>query len=190
MPAASGRIRGGADRLHPPIGRPGPDQEPAAGAAEAPLWDRLARDNRLIDETGLGSSVRVLRPHDTVVARWRRVIAHAYAPEHIFARFTHQIDATCRHRIGTPARGELTSLTCAAAGTWAAISSGISESDPVTVGRSGALRRSQIEAVFDMGFVCCHLIRFTRDALAGRHTASFYDAKTRGTEAVPTQERA
>jgi hypothetical protein len=42
-----------------------------------------------------------------------------------------------------------------------------------------ALRRGQIEAIFNMGFVCHHLIRFTREALNGEHTASFYDAKAR-----------
>jgi hypothetical protein len=40
-----------------------------------------------------------------------------------------------------------------------------------------ALKRGQIEAVFNMGFVAHHLIRFTREALRGEHNASFYAAK-------------
>ena len=151
---------------------------------KTPLWDRLARDGRLTDEAGLESNVRFLRPHDAVVAGWRRVIAHAYAPEHVFARFTHQVDATYRHRIRTPVRGKL---------TWANLRRGwhmgrnilwhlgIKADYRGVFWRAAwqALRRGQVEAVFNMAFVCFHLIRFTREALAGQHTASFYDAKAR-----------
>ena len=38
-------------------------------------------------------------------------------------------------------------------------------------------KKGQIEAIFNMGFVCHHLIRFTREALRGEHNASFYAAK-------------
>jgi hypothetical protein len=41
------------------------------------------------------------------------------------------------------------------------------------------IRQGQIEAVFGMGFVAYHLIRFTREALRGEHNASFYPAKAR-----------
>ena len=47
-----------------------------------------------------------------------------------------------------------------------------------------ALRRGQIEAVFNMGFVAHHLIRFTREALRGEHNASFYAAKAAEQEAA------
>ena len=74
-----------------------------------PLWDRLKRDGRLIaDDAGLESNVRFLRPYDEVVATWRRCIAYAYDPERLFARFTHQVDATYANRMVTPARGKLT----------------------------------------------------------------------------------
>ena len=39
---------------------------------KTPLWDRLARDGRLVDDPELESNVRFLRPHDDVVASWRR----------------------------------------------------------------------------------------------------------------------
>jgi hypothetical protein len=62
----------------------------------------------IADESGLESNVRFLRPYDEVVATWRRCIAHAYDPERLFARFTHQVDATYVNRMITPARGKLT----------------------------------------------------------------------------------
>src|SRR5262249_28398389 len=75
---------------------------------KTPLWERLARDNRITDNPALESNVRFLRPYDEVVASWRRCVAHAYAPERLFARFRHQIDATYVNRFIPPARGKLT----------------------------------------------------------------------------------
>jgi biotin synthase-like enzyme len=44
-----------------------------------PLWDRLKLADRLIvDDAGLESNVRFLRPHDEVVAMWRRCVMYAY----------------------------------------------------------------------------------------------------------------
>jgi hopanoid C-2 methylase len=74
-----------------------------------PLWDRLKLADRLIaDDAGLESNVQFLRPHDEVVAMWRRCVMHAYDPERLFARFTYQVDATFAHRLDVPARGKLT----------------------------------------------------------------------------------
>ena len=39
---------------------------------KTPLWDRLQRANRIIDDPTLESNVRFLRPYDDVVASWRR----------------------------------------------------------------------------------------------------------------------
>ena len=39
------------------------------------------------------------------------------------------------------------------------------------------LKKGQVEAIYNMGFVCHHLIRFTREALRGEHNASFYAAQ-------------
>ena len=41
-----------------------------------------------------------------------------------------------------------------------------------------ALKRGQIEAIFNMGFVAHHMIRFTQEALAGNQNASFYSTRT------------
>ncbi len=149
---------------------------------KTPLWDRLTRENRLVNDPSLESNVRFLRPHDEVVASWRRAIAHAYAPENIFARFRYQMDHTYGNRITTPAKGKLTraNLRRAAIMGWNIIWQIGVKSDyrrPFWQSTWHALKKGQIEAIFNMGFVCHHLIRFTREALRGEHNASFYAAK-------------
>ena len=156
---------------------------------KTPLWDRLEREGRLLHDASLESNVLFKRPHDTVVGSWRRAIAHAYAPENLFERFKHQCDTTYRNRITTPTAGKL---------TWTNLRRGLILGFNI-VTRVGlvsdyrgafwraagyALRRGQIEAVFNMGFVAHHLIRFTREALRGEHNASFYAAKAAEREEV------
>ncbi len=75
---------------------------------KTPLWDRLEKEGRLIHDAALESNVLFKRPHDTVVASWRRAIGHAYDPEKIFERFKHQCEVTYPHRITTPTAGKLT----------------------------------------------------------------------------------
>jgi hypothetical protein len=157
-----------------------------------PLWDRLKREDRLIaDDTGLESNVRFLRPHDEVVATWRRCIDHAYQPEHLFARFTHQVDATYAHRLLGPARGKLTLNNLRTALVLAfnvTLRVGLLSDYRRPFWRAAryALRRGQIDSVLGMGFVAHHLIQFTREALRGAHNASFYSS--RGQEPTAASE--
>src|SRR5262249_60707558 len=51
-----------------------------------PLWDRLERDGRLVNDPTLESNVRFPPPHDHLVASWRRCVAHAHEPRRLFAR--------------------------------------------------------------------------------------------------------
>jgi hopanoid C-2 methylase len=160
---------------------------------KTPLWDRLKRDDRLIaDDKGLESNVRFLRPHDEVVATWRRCIAYAYEPERLFARFTHQIEATYANRMVVPARGKLTINNLRNAlvlafnvAFWVGILSDYRR--PFWRAAWRALRRGQIDAVLGMGFVGRHLIEFTREALRGDHNASFYSTRRR--ERMPVRRR-
>ena len=116
-----------------------------------PLWDRLKRDGRLIaDDSGLESNVRFLRPYDEVVATWRRCIAHAYDPERLFARFTHQVDATFANRMIAPARGKLTIANLRARWCWRSISCFASGYCRITAGRSGARRAMRSAAARSM----------------------------------------
>jgi len=159
-----------------------------------PLWDRLKREGRLIDDdSGLESNVRFLRPYDEVVATWLRCIAYTYEPERLFARFAHQVDATYVNRMVGPVRGKLTINNLRGAAVLAfnvVFRVGILSDYRRAFWRAAlkALRRGQIDAVLGMGFVAHHLIRFTREALQGHHNASFYSA--RGRERTSDREEA
>src|SRR5215472_14555197 len=149
---------------------------------KTPLWDRLAAAGRLVDDPDLESNVRFLRPHDDVVASWRRCIAHAYDPKRLFERYRHQIDATYPNRFQPPARGRLTldNLRIGATLAWNVATRVGWKSDYRRlfwdVARP-ALRRGQIDAVLGMGFTAHHLIQFSREALRGEQNASFYSAR-------------
>ena len=146
---------------------------------KTPLWDRLAREGRLITDSDQESNVKFLRPRGKVLASWRRTIAYAYAPERLFARFRYQVDATYANRLRLPAKGKLTKINLKRGAVLAyniAWRIGILSDYRAAFWRAAwhALRRGQIEAVFGMGFVAWHLIQFTREALDGRQNASFY----------------
>jgi radical SAM superfamily enzyme YgiQ (UPF0313 family) len=151
---------------------------------KTPLWDRLARDGRLVDDPALESNVRFLRPHDDVVASWRRCVAHAYAPERLFARYRHQVDATYPYRFHPPARGRLNLANLRLGLTLArnvAVRVGWRSDYRGAFWRTAwpALKRGQVEAVLGMGFTSHHLIQFSREALRGEQNASFYSARAR-----------
>lgn len=151
---------------------------------KTPLYDRLARAGRITDDPKLESNVQFLRPYDEVLAAWRRCIAHAYAPENLYARFRHQCDVTYGNRFPIPARGQL---------KWATLRQGLvlAWNLLTKVGWKSdyrrqfwraagyAIRRGQIDAAFGMGFVSHHLIQFTREALRGDQNASFYSTHER-----------
>jgi hopanoid C-2 methylase len=146
------------------------------------LWDRLKKAGRLNEDPRRESNVVFMRPYDEVVAMWRRSIGYANAPERLFGRFRHQIDATYAKRITPPARGQL---------TWSNVRRGVVLAYNVIVevgiksdyrrafwrAAGHALRRGRIDAVLSMGFMAYHLIHFTREALRGDHNASFYSTK-------------
>jgi radical SAM superfamily enzyme YgiQ (UPF0313 family) len=163
---------------------------------KTPLWDRLKRDGRVIaDDTGLESNVRFLRPYDEVVAMWRRCIAHAYAPERLFQRFTHQVDATYANRVVGSVRGKLTwnnirtMLVLTFNITWRI---GVLSDYRRQFWRAAlrALRRGQIDQALAMGVVGYHLIRFSREALRGEQNASFYSAQSRRSASAAESPRA
>ena len=149
---------------------------------KTPLWDRLARDGRLVEDQSLESNVRFLRPHDQVIATWRTCTAYAYEPERLFKRFEHQIRNTYIHRLQTPARGKLTWFNIRGALVLIAnlvIRVGLFSSYRRPFWRAARLawRHRQIEAIFGLGFVSRHLIEFSREALRGEQNASFYAAR-------------
>jgi radical SAM superfamily enzyme YgiQ (UPF0313 family) len=153
---------------------------------KTPLWERLAREGRLLGETsGRESNVRFLRPYDEVVATWRRCIAEAYAPERLFGRLIHQVDATYANRIVTPSRGTLTVANLRRAltiGFNLALRVGLLSDYRRLFWRAvrHALERRQFDTPFSMGLVAHQLIQFSREAVRGEQNAAFYAAHTRG----------
>jgi radical SAM superfamily enzyme YgiQ (UPF0313 family) len=151
---------------------------------KTPLWDRLKKEGRLLDDPGLESNVRFLRPYDEVVAMWRRCMDYAFAPERLFERFAHQVDATYVNRLALPARGRLTPANLRQGAVLAfnvLVRVGLLSDYRRAFWKATrhALRRGQIDAVLGMGFVAHHVIQFTREALRGEQNASFYSMKQR-----------
>jgi radical SAM superfamily enzyme YgiQ (UPF0313 family) len=153
---------------------------------KTPLYDRLKRDGRIVDDPSLESNVRFLRPYDAVIDSWRRAIAYAYAPERVFARFRHQVEATWVHKFHPPtAKGRLKAANLKRGLTL--LVNSIVQLGIVSDYRREfwrvflyAAKRGQIEGALGMAFMSHHLIKFTREALAGEQNASFYSAKARG----------
>jgi hopanoid C-2 methylase len=152
---------------------------PLQALPKTPLWDRLARQGRIVADTSLESNVRFLRPYGEVVAMWRRCIAYAYRPERLFARFAYQVEATYPHRFDAPVRGSLNLANlrqCAVLAINVVLRVGLLSDygRPFWRAARRALRRGQIDAVLGMGFVAHHLIQFAREAARGEQNACFY----------------
>jgi hopanoid C-2 methylase len=146
------------------------------------LWDRLAKAGRLIEDAERESNVDFLRPYDEVVATWRRCIEYAYDPERLYARFTHQIEATYANRLTTPGGARLTRSNLKRGLTLLAnllVRVGLLADYRRPFWRMAwqAIKRGQIEALFGVGFIGYHLIEFSREALRGQQNASFYSAR-------------
>ena len=131
--------------------------------------------------------MQFLRPYDEVIASWRRAIAYAYEPERVFERFRHQVDVTYPNVMKTPAKGKLKAANLKRGLTLlvnSVIELGIRADYRRDFWRAFlyAAKRGQLEGALGMAFMSHHLIRFTREALAGAQNASFYSAKARDAE--------
>jgi radical SAM superfamily enzyme YgiQ (UPF0313 family) len=157
-----------------------------------PLWDRLQREDRIVDDAELESNVRFARPYGKVVETWRHCIAEVYTPERLFERYASQVDATYANRLRRPARGQLTLANLRRGLTLAvnlAIRIGLLSDyrRPFWRAAKHAISRGQIDAAFGMGLVAYHLIKFSREASQGEQNASFYAARVR--QPAPKSER-
>lgn len=151
---------------------------------KTPLFDRLKRDGRIVEDPGLESNVQFLRPYDKVIESWRQAIGYAYAPERVFERFRHQVDATYVNQMKLPAKGKLKASNLKRGARLFASSIlylGILSDYRREFWRAFlyAAKRGQLEGALGMAFMAHHLITFTREALAGEQNASFYSAKAR-----------
>jgi radical SAM superfamily enzyme YgiQ (UPF0313 family) len=151
-----------------------------------PLWDRLKAEGRLVEEDDdRESNVDFLMPYDEVVAMWRDVMARAYEPEALFARYEHQAVHTWPNRFPRPASPQRASwrnirmgLIVLAKVLWKV---GVKSDYRRVFWRYAwpKLRRGEIEAVIQAGLVSHHLIRFAREAASGTMNASHYSPKLR-----------
>lgn len=151
---------------------------------KTPLWDRLARAGRLVDDSSRESNVRFVRPYEEVVMSWRRSIEYAYDPERLYERFLHQIKFTYGNRFAAPASGRLTRANLARGARLLGnllLKVGILSDYRRPFWRMAwqAIKRGQIEALFGAGFISHHLIEFSREALRGKQNAAFYSANAR-----------
>ena len=67
---------------------------------KTPLWDRLKRENRLIEDEGRDSNVDFRLPYEDVITTWRACMGRAYEPEKLLERYEYQITQTYPHRLG------------------------------------------------------------------------------------------
>jgi hypothetical protein len=151
---------------------------------KTPLYERLKREGRILSDPEGDSNIAFLEPTETVVARWRGVIAHLYEPGNIYARFLAQSRKTYANR---PAPEKpLQQLT------WRNARRGVRIFSRIIwhVGLRSDYRRhfwkmfwsliwrGQVETIFHITIVAHHLISYTREALEGRGQASNYSLQT------------
>jgi radical SAM superfamily enzyme YgiQ (UPF0313 family) len=153
---------------------------------KTPLWDRLEREGRLInDDDSRDSNVDFLMPYEQVVSAWRRCMEIAYQPEKLYARYQYQCDYTYANRKQVPVAPELK--------TWPSIKRGLIMLRNIfwKVGvlgdykrvfwkfALGRLRRGDIEGLIGSATIAHHLIKFARDACVGQQNASNYSIRLR-----------
>jgi radical SAM superfamily enzyme YgiQ (UPF0313 family) len=152
---------------------------------QTPLWDRLKRENRLIDDEGRDSNVDFRLPYEDVVTTWRACMGSAYEPAKLLARYEYQIREAYPHRIQPPPSRERAS--------WKNIRLGLILLRNIfwKVGVLGdyklefwkfALRRlarGEIEYLISSILVAHHLIMFARAASGGQANASNYSMRLR-----------
>jgi radical SAM superfamily enzyme YgiQ (UPF0313 family) len=159
---------------------------------KTPLWDRLEREGRLIDDDSRDSNVDFLLPYDQVVSSWRKCMEAAYQPEKLFARYQYQCDFTYANRLKVPVSPEMKS--------WANIRRGLIMLRNIfwKVGVLGdyrkvfwkfalrQLRRGDIEGLIGSAMIAHHLIMFARAASGGQQNASNYSIRLREA-AIPAE---
>jgi len=150
-----------------------------------PLWDRLERENRLIEDDSRDSNVDFLLPYDHVVSSWRKCMEEAYTPEKLYARYQHQVDFTYARRIRVPVSPQQKS--------WPNVKRGLIMLRNIfwKVGVLGnyrkvfwkfalsRLRKGDIEGLIASTMIAHHLIMFARAASGGEQNASNYSIKLR-----------
>src|SRR5476651_46680 len=148
---------------------------------KTPLWDRLEREGRLInDDDSRDSNVDFRLPYEQVVSSWRKCMEAAYQPEKLFARYQYQCEYTYANRLKVPVSPEMKS--------WANIRRGLIMLRNIfskvgvlgdykkacwECGR-GRGRHGEFEGLIGWAMIAHHLIIFAREASGGQQNASNY----------------
>ena len=152
---------------------------------KTPLWDRLEREGRLVDDDSRDSNVDFLLPYDLVVSSWRRAMEIAYQPEKLYARYQYQCDYTYANRVKVPVSPEMK--------TWPNIRRALIMLRNIfwQIGvlgdyrkvfwrfALGRLRRGDLEGLIGSTMIAHHLIKFARAASGGQQNASNYSLRLR-----------
>jgi radical SAM superfamily enzyme YgiQ (UPF0313 family) len=153
-----------------------------------PLWDRLDREGRLLEDEERESNVEFLMPYDQVLAIWRNTMRCAYTPEAVFARYRHQLTHTFPNRIDVPVslknmprRIIMRGLRVLWAVLWQCGVRADYRRHFWKIARH-CLKNGQIDHMIRVGIMSHHLIMSARDATTGRQRASHYSARP---QAVP-----
>jgi radical SAM superfamily enzyme YgiQ (UPF0313 family) len=163
---------------------------------KTPLHDRLQKAGRLVSVEGRDSNIEFLEPYETVVERWRAVIADIYAPKNLFARFAAQAERTYPNRF-TP-DNPLKQLS------WVRVGLALKMLTRILwrVGlRShyrrefwnffkARLREGDLESILHIGVVAHHLITYAQACTQGKMQSSNYSSRTVESHGLPTSARA
>ncbi|HET7493300.1 MAG TPA: B12-binding domain-containing radical SAM protein [Bradyrhizobium sp.] len=149
---------------------------------KTPLWDRLKRENRLVEDDGRESNVDFRLPYEDVVRTWRDCMSIAYEPRKLLDRYEYQIRNTYPNQIKPPRRASWKDfklgMTILRKIFW---NVGILGDYKVQFWRFALRRlaRGEIEYFISSMLVAHHLIVFARAASGGRQNASNYSMRLR-----------
>jgi radical SAM superfamily enzyme YgiQ (UPF0313 family) len=157
---------------------------------KTPLWDRLAREGRLIEDDDRDSNVKFRLPYEHVVTSWRNCMKNAYRPEKLYERFQHQVEHTFPNRLQLRASDR--------AFTWHDVRRGLKMLARIIwkVGLAGdykrvfwrfalpRLVRGDVEILIATALISHHLIMFSREASGGLQNASNYSTRLREVASV------
>ena len=149
-----------------------------------PLYERLQREGRILEDAGVESNIVFLEPRETVISRWRKVIAQLYEPANLYERFLTQARSTYTNRCARrKARQQLTWRNLRRGGHilsrifWHV---GLRSNYRRQFWRMFwiLIRRGELELIIHISIVAHHLIAYTREALQGKGQASNYSLRT------------
>lgn len=148
-----------------------------------PLYERLRRDGRILDDVDGDSNIAFLEPREAVMARWREVVARLYEPAELYGRFLAQTRRTYSRRFqdSNPWRRITWRNLCRAARIFPRIiwHVGVRANYRRHFWRLffKLIRRGEIESLFHISIVSHHLILYAREAVQGNMQASNYSLK-------------